>query len=632
MAAAGAIAVAGGTVAYAVNAWPRLENDTLDVRFAVRGPAASPPGVVVVGIDDRTFDPAPTGLGRPWPLPRRYDAAVIRRLRADGAKVIAFDVQFTEPTDPTDDNALYAAIRRAGNVVLATTEVSASGQTNVLGGEASLRSAHAVAAAANMPANAGGVIRSYPYRIIGLKSFAVATAQAAGRPIAPDRFPAGHALIDFPGGPGTVRTVSFGDVYRGRVDPRVFAGKVVVVGASAPTLQDLHWTSTTSTRPMSGPEIQADAIWTALRGNPLRPAPAWLGLLALVIAGLVAPLVALRWRVLFALLASVLVAALYLVAAQFAFQSGLVLSVSYPAAAWTLGLAGMVVASYTAAFSERNAFSRRLRESQVELVQRLAHAVESRDVETGEHTHRIGLLCRRLALEIGWSEAEAETLMYASVAHDIGKIGIPDRILLKPGPLEPEEWETMKTHTTIGGQLLTGSPNPLLQMAETIALSHHERWDGTGYPAGLAGDEIPLPGRICAIADVYDALLSNRPYKRAWQLDDVLAEIERSGGTQFDPALVAAFLRIAPRTEQELASAFTAGAGGLTPLPAAPAGGVRMPEPAEPPPGGGSARMPEPAEPPPDGDGVPIREPAEPAPAGASGRPSDRVPAVTAVE
>jgi HD-GYP domain-containing protein (c-di-GMP phosphodiesterase class II) len=161
----------------------------------------------------------------------------------------------------------------------------------------------------------------------------------------------------------------------------------------------------------------------------------------------------------------------------------------------------------------------------------------------------------------------------------------------------------MKTHTTIGGQLLAGSPNPLLQMAETIALSHHEHWDGSGYPAGLTGEDIPLPGRICAIADVYDALLSNRPYKRAWPLDDVLTEIKRGSGTQFDPALVVAFLRIAPRTEEELASEFTAGAAAFSPFPAGQScGGVSLPRQA-----------------------APLRT-------GERDRASDRPPAVTAVE
>ena len=208
------------------------------------------------------------------------------------------------------------------------------------------------------------------------------------------------------------------------------------------------------------------------------------------------------------------------------------------------------------AFAERNAFSRRLQESQLELIQRLAQAVDSRDSETGEHVYRIGLLCRRLALHIGWSPADAETLMHASVAHDVGKIGIPDAILLKDGPLDANEWETMQGHTTIGGRLLAGSNNPLVQMAQTIALSHHEHWDGTGYPAGLRGEEIPLVGRICAVVDVYDALLSRRSYKEAWAMQDVLAELERGSGTHFDPALVDAFLDLAPSLNEELRSSF----------------------------------------------------------------------------
>jgi putative two-component system response regulator len=250
------------------------------------------------------------------------------------------------------------------------------------------------------------------------------------------------------------------------------------------------------------------------------------------------------------------VAIAYLALAQVAFNAGTVLIVSYPLAGWALGTIGMLAASYVGAFAERNAFSRRLGESQLELIQRLAQAVDSRDRETGEHVHRLGLLCRRLALHIGWSPADAETLMHATVAHDIGKIGIPDTILLKDGPLDAAEWQTMKTHTTIGGQLLAGSNNPLVQMAQTIALSHHERWDGTGYPAGLSGEDIPLVGRICAVVDVYDALLSKRPYKEAWLVQDVLAEIQRARGTHFDPAVVDAFLEFAPSLDDELQSSF----------------------------------------------------------------------------
>jgi CHASE2 domain-containing sensor protein len=549
VAVAAMIAVAGGLISYTAGAWPRVENDTLDLRFGVRGPTPAPSDVVVVAIDGKTF----SDLQLQWPFPRSLHAAVIDRLRADRAKAIAYDIQFTEPSrSERADLALYHAIGRAGNVVLATTEVDASGHTNVLGGDANLRPIHAVAAASNLPADAGGIIRRYPYSLLGLKSVAVAAVQMAGHEISRSRFQPAGALIDFRGPPGTIRTVSFSDVLRGRVDPRMFAGKIVVVGAAAPTLQDVHPTSTASATPMAGPEIQANAIWTALHGNPLQPASSWLALIAILLCALTAPLTSLRFGVLASALIAVGVAGAYLGAAQIAFDSGTVLVLSYPLAAWALGTVGMVAANYAAAFIERNAFSRQLHESQVELIQRLAQAIESRDAETGEHVHRIGVLSERLALDIGWSPAEAETLRHASVMHDIGKIGIPDRVLLKPGELDAEEWETIKAHTTLGSQILAGSANPLVQMAESVARCHHERWDGSGYPAGLKGEEIPLAGRICAVVDVYDALLSKRSYKEAWRMEDVLAEIERGSGTRFDPDLVSAFLKLAPHLAEEL--------------------------------------------------------------------------------
>jgi CHASE2 domain-containing sensor protein len=551
---AAAVAVAGGLVPYAVSAWPQLENDTVDMRFSVRGPTGPPADVVVVAIDDRTFsDLRPR---RQWPFPRRLHAQVIETLHRDGARAIAYDVQFTEPTDYADDSRLLNAVGQAGDVVLATTEIDAAGHTAVLGGEANLRQAHAVAATANLPADTGGVIRRYPYLMLGRKSFAVATAQVAGQPISPARFQRDLALIDFRGPAGGIRTVSFSDVLAGRVSPQTFAGKIVVVGASSPTLQDVHPTATTSSSPMAGAEVQANAIWTALHGNPLAPAPSWLATIAILLCALAAPLASLRFRVLVSALIATALGAGYLVLAQIAFQSGTVLTISYPVLAWGLGTVGMLAAGYVAAFTERNAFSRQLQGSQLELIQRLAQAVEARDKETGEHTHRIGVLCRRLALEIGWSSAQAEMLRYASVAHDIGKIGVADSVLFNPGPLDEAEWAAMKAHTTIGARLLTGSANPLVQMAESIALSHHERWDGNGYPEGLQGEEIPLAGRICAVVDVYDALLSTRSYKEAWQVDDVLAEIQRGSGSHFDPALVSAFLALAPQLSDELHASF----------------------------------------------------------------------------
>ena len=544
---ASVLVTAAGIGSYAAEAWPGVEKETLDLRFRLRG-ASRPSDVVVVAIDEKTF----SELGLQWPFPRSLHGDVIRRLHADGARTIAYDIQFTEPSVPQQDLALYNAIAAAGHVVLATTEVDAEGHTDVLGGEANLARAHAVAAASNLPADPGGVIRRYHYTQLGLKSFAVAVAQVAGHPISPSRFGAGGAEIDFAGPPGSIRTVSFSDVLRGRIPASTFAGKIVVVGVSAPTLQDVHQTSTTTTNPMAGPEIQANAIWTALHGNPLQPSPAWLDLLAIVLLAVLAPLASLRLRVSLAAVLALLAAIVYGVLAQLAFDSGTILDVSYPLAAGALGMVGMVAANYVGALVERDGFSRRLTESQLELIQRLAHAVEFRDTETGEHIQRIGMLCERLALAIGWQPEQARMLRHASAMHDIGKIGIPDRVLLKPGSLDQDDWAIIHTHPTTGAEILAGSDSPLLQMAETIARTHHERWDGGGYPAGLEGDQIPEAGRICAVCDVYDALLSERTYKHAWTPEAALAELERGSGSHFDPALVDAFLRLAPTLLGEL--------------------------------------------------------------------------------
>jgi CHASE2 domain-containing sensor protein len=547
------VAVAGGLVPFILNAWPRLENSTLNMRFGVRGAVHKPSGVVVVAIDDRTF----SDLGLQWPFPRNLHADVIDSLRADGARAIAYDVQFTEPSNSArNDLMLYNAVARARNVVLATTVVDGAGHANVFGGDANVRAAHAVVGTANLPADAGGVIRRYSRTMLGRPSFAVAAVRMAGHRIPADRFPTGTALIDFRGPPGTIRTVSFSDVLHHRVSPRVFAGKIVVVGATSPTLQDVHATSTTGAAPMAGAEVQANAIWTALHDNPLQPANGWLTVIAILVCALAAPLAGLRFRVLVSALVGCAVCGLYLVASQLAFDSGTAVGVSYPVVAGAVGIVAMLVARYGAAVAERNAFLRRLQASQLELIQRLAQAIDSRDAETGEHTYRIGVLCRRLALELGWKPAAADSLMHASVAHDVGKIGISDSVLLKAGPLDSDEWDTMKSHTEIGARLLTGSDNPLLQTAETIALTHHEWWDGNGYPRGLRGEDIPIEGRICAVVDVYDALLSKRSYKDAWRVDDALAEIQRGSGTQFDPAVVAAFLRLAPKLDADLHASF----------------------------------------------------------------------------
>ncbi|WP_052315112.1 HD domain-containing phosphohydrolase [Thiocystis violascens] len=184
--------------------------------------------------------------------------------------------------------------------------------------------------------------------------------------------------------------------------------------------------------------------------------------------------------------------------------------------------------------------------TRLQVVQRLGRAAEYRDNETGRHILRMSHISTLIAQRLGWDEEHCEIMLHASPMHDIGKIGIPDRILLKPGKLDPEEWEIMQTHATIGGDLLSGDDSDLLRMAREIALSHHEKWDGSGYPLGLAGESIPLTGRIVALADVFDALTSERPYKKAWGIDESLALIRSEAGRHFEPRLTALFLQLIP--------------------------------------------------------------------------------------
>jgi putative two-component system response regulator len=185
--------------------------------------------------------------------------------------------------------------------------------------------------------------------------------------------------------------------------------------------------------------------------------------------------------------------------------------------------------------------TRALEQARLEILGRLALAAEYRDDDTQEHAWRIGRTCALLARAIGLAEWQAELIRRAAPLHDIGKIGIPDAILLKPGRLTEDEFDTTKSHTTIGAEILSGSQSSLLLLAERIALSHHERWEGGGYPDQLCGEEIPLAARIAALADVFDALTHARPYKQAWPIEQAVAEVIGERGRQFDPALVDAF-------------------------------------------------------------------------------------------
>ncbi len=346
-------AIAGAIGLTAAGAVKRLENQSTDTRFSVRGPQGAPDDVVVVGVDAKTFRaPEKGGIGEQWPFARRRHAQVIDELVRDGARVIAYDVQFTEPSptgEASDDErmlqAIFEAVRAGHPIVLATTEVDAGGSTGVLGDDETRRSVGAGVGNAIMPGDPGGVVRRVSYSHDGLRSFAVSTARAVeGRQPSREQFRGDGPLIDFPGPPGTIPTYSFSDVAAGRFPKGTFDDRVVVVGAVAPSLQDLSATSTSGSGLMPGPELQAAAIQTIIDDFPLRRTPGWLAIVLMALFAFVPPALGARrlpfTRVrvppLVGFVVSLALGGLYLVVTQVAFNRGHVLPVALPLTALVL--------------------------------------------------------------------------------------------------------------------------------------------------------------------------------------------------------------------------------------------------------------------------------------------------------
>ena len=330
--------------AYFGHVFRGLELGTVNTRFSMRGEQAPPRDVVVVRVDDVTFG----DLGVRWPFPRSLHAKLIDQLRRDGAKSIVYDVQFTEATTPKEDNALIDAVARARNVVLATTEVDANGHTAIFGGGDILRQIHALPGNADFPPDPGNVIRRVGYAPQGLKTIAVTTAeQSLGHPL--PRF--GTHWIDYAGGAGRVQSVSFSRVLNGKVAPSVFRGKIVVVGPTAPSLQDVHATSTDSVMP--GAEVQANAIETALHGFPLRGSPWGLNAALIMLLALLVTSLSLFLRPLPAAGVAVAIAVIYLIAAQLAFDHNRIVTVVYPLAAIAIAAVGCLIVQYVLEAFER---------------------------------------------------------------------------------------------------------------------------------------------------------------------------------------------------------------------------------------------------------------------------------------
>ncbi len=325
--------------------------ETVDARYAVRGDHQAP-DVVLVAIDTDSITEDGT-----FPFNRKRHAAVIRRLTKAGAGVIVYDVQFTEQSDDVDaDNALVEAVDAAPRIVLGTSEIDSQGKTNIFGGHGVLESVGGRAGSVNLLNDPGGVVRRVPYDESRLPSLSVVAAELLrGKPVVTreDFQSDGSAWIDFPGPPHSVQAVSFSDVEHGRVDARVFRGKAVVVGATAPSLKDVFPVATSPDELMPGPEIQAAAIQTMLDGLPLRSAPGWLDGLLIVLLGLLGAVTTLRLGPQRAALVGVASAAVFAGLAQLAFNSGLIVSMLYPLTALGLGFVGALGVATTVGAFER---------------------------------------------------------------------------------------------------------------------------------------------------------------------------------------------------------------------------------------------------------------------------------------
>jgi adenylate cyclase len=373
---AAAVVVAGcAVVLYETHALQRVEYATVNERFGIRGQQKPPSKVVVVAIDDKTLD----DLNVRWPFRRKYHAQVVRNLTRSGAKVIAYDVQFTEPDvdHPQDDDLLIEAVRKQPLTVMATTEVDdKSGKTRIFGGALGLRYSRAVPSNSNYKNDSDGRIRHVAFRIQKLETFPLAAARA---------FNGGHlhlpkgnsAWIDYKGDTPSLHRISFSDVYNGKYRDDQVRGKVVVIGGTAPSLQDLHPTSTTGSGLMPGPEIQASAVNTALEDFPIADAPHWLDVLLIVLLGVLTPLVALRLRIFAALAIGVAALAAFLVCAQLAFNhADTMLTVVYATLAGIGALlATALIHGVTVAFEReqaRDAFARFVPEAVVDEVLRNA--------------------------------------------------------------------------------------------------------------------------------------------------------------------------------------------------------------------------------------------------------------------
>ena len=538
---------------YSLNLW------LSDQLFVPESPSSN---VVVIGIDDDTLETH--GRWASWP--RSLHTRAIDNLVKAKAKIIGFDILFASGT--SDDELLAAAMKNAGNFVLPLvgTQPQPSADpmvtySNILSPVSALEKAGISLGHGNILPDSDGTVRRLPLVIRDSNgqvypAFSLAVLHALFSVPLPREYsredgvlrlldrdiPVDAAFgyrINFAPEDSSRPYISYRDVISGDFDPLAVENKIVLVGMAATGELD-KWAVPTSSEKIPGVYIQAATVDNILRNQFLTETGLGITLLILFlllgITGFALPHFGLRWG---GVIMAVLFAG-YLVAGFVTFEEGYILNMTYPLLMLPVLYISSSLVRNVAMSIENSKLNLKVVEGYKSTIRALAASIDAKDHYTRGHSQRVTELALSGAGSLNLSPQELEVLEYAGILHDIGKIGIPDNILTKPGRLTREEFDVIRQHPGIGANIMEGIA--FLEEARKLAWHHHEKYDGTGYPDGLTGNEIPLGARLLAVADAYDSMTSNRSYRAAMSNEDALSELHRCCGTQFCPIAVNAFV------------------------------------------------------------------------------------------
>lgn len=538
---------------YSINLW-------LSDKLFVSEPPS--PNIVVVGIDDDTLET----YGRWASWPRSLHAQAINNLSKAGAKVIGFDILFAESTP--DDEILAKAMIGSGNVILSSVgtdpQPSANAKTtytHMISPTALLGQAATNVGHSNLLTDLDGKVRHLP----------LVVQDSSGQTYPAFSLVVLHNLFSMPlpqqyfGQDGTIHLldrdipidnsygyrinfapedtmrpyVSYKDVISGNFDPLMVTDKIVLIGMVATGELD-KWAVPTSSGKTSGVFIHAAIADNILRQQFVTEVGTGttliILLLIMVISGFVLPRLGLRWG---GVMVTVLFVG-YLVASFITFEKGYILNILYPLSILPIIYTSSSLTQNVAMAIENTKLNLKVMDGYKSTIRALAAAIDAKDHYTRGHSQRVTELALSGAKSLNISQEELEILEYAGILHDIGKIGISDNILGKPGRLTPEEFDTIRQHPGLGANIIAGVP--FLEEAKKLVLHHHERFDGSGYPDGLIGNDIPLGARLLAVADAFDSMTSDRAYRAAMSTEAAINELYKRCGTQFCPVAVEAFV------------------------------------------------------------------------------------------